>query len=79
MISDVDGFAMAMVLILTLSLGMVALLIGSISRSGKRRNREVEKLIDDVRRAQKPKKSPTPPAPPEAREPWEKDGDWWKK
>jgi hypothetical protein len=81
-----DGFAMAMVVILTLSLGIVALLAAGIYRSSKRReNEEVEKLLEEVRRdleeeeeAQQPK-HPTPPAGAEDREPWEKDVDWWKK
>lgn len=78
-VSAVDGFAMAMVLILAMSFGVVALLLGSILRNGKRRDREVEKLIDEVRLSQQLEKSPAPSAAPEAREPWEKDGDWWKK
>jgi hypothetical protein len=77
-VSDVDGFAMAMVLILVLSLGVVALLLFIIYRSGKRRDREVEELIDEMR-DHEVDKLPAPPATPETREPWEKDGDWWKK
>ena len=78
-VSDVDGFAMTMVLILVLSFGVVALLLVSIFRSGKRSSDPVEDLIEEVRRSQEPEKIPTPSATPEAREPWEKDGDWWKK
>ena len=78
-VSDVDGFAMTMVLILVLSFGVVALLLGSIFRNGKRRDHQVEELIDEVRRSQQPGKIPAPSATPDAREPWEKDGDWWKK
>ena len=80
-----DGFAMAMVVILILSLGIVALLAARIYRSGKRRENEVEKLLEELRReeaeeeAQQQKKHPTPPAGAEDREPWEKDVDWWKK
>lgn len=79
MVSDVDGFAMTMVLILILSLGVVALLLVSIFRNGKRRDRQVEELIEEVRRSQEDRKIPLPSAAPEAREPWEKEGDWWKK
>lgn len=78
-VSDVDGFAMSMVLILVLSFGVVALLLVSIFRSGKRRPDPVEDLIEEVRRSEKPEKIPSPSATPDAREPWEKDGDWWKK
>ena len=78
-VSAVDGFAMAMVVILTLGLGVVALLLWSITRHGKRRDHEVEELIEEVRRDQNEQKLPAPSAAPDAREPWEKDGDWWKK
>jgi hypothetical protein len=39
----------------------------------------VEDLLEEVRRSQEPEKVPAPSATPETREPWEKDGDWWKK
>jgi hypothetical protein len=78
-----DGFAMAMVVILILSLGIVALLAARIYRSGKRRENEVEKLLEELRReeqeAEEQKKHPTPPSGAEQREPWEKEADWWKK
>lgn len=78
-VSDADGFAMSMVLILVLSFGVVSLLLVSIFRSGKRRHDPVEDLIEEVRRSEEPEKIPAPSATPEPREPWEKDGDWWKK
>ena len=65
-VSDVDGLAMTMLAVLILSFGVVALLLWSIFRHGKRRDHEPEKV-------------PAPSTTPEAREPWEKDGDWWKK
>ncbi len=79
LVSEVDGFAMSMVIILVLSFGVVALLLVSIFRSGKRRPDPVDELIEEVRRSQEPEKVPAPSATPEPREPWEKDGDWWKK
>jgi len=79
MVSDVDGFAMTMVLILILSLGVVALLLVSIFRNGKRRDHQVEDLLEEVRRSEDDRKIPLPSAAPEVREPCEKDGDWWKK
>jgi hypothetical protein len=79
LLNAADGFAMAMVLILTLGLGVVALLLGSIVRHGKRRDHELEALLDEVRRETEPDRQPAPSAPPESREPWERDGDWWKK
>jgi hypothetical protein len=80
-ISDVDALAISMVLILALSFGVVAMLILSITRHGKRRDREVEHLLDEVRREEEAEKLPAPSAgtAAETREAWEKDGDWWKK
>ncbi len=78
-VNAADGFAMAMVVILTLSLGVVALLVHGIYRSGKRRESEVEKLLDEVRRDEEAEKLPASAATSEQREPWEKDEDWWKK
>ena len=74
-----DGFAMAMVVILILSLGVVALLVLGIYRSGKRRESEVEKLLEELRREEDAEKHPAPPSGGEERDPWEKDPDWWRK
>jgi hypothetical protein len=74
-----DGFALAMVVILILSLGIVALLAARIYRSGKRRESEVERLLEELRREEEEEKHPASPAGGEEREPWEKEADWWKK
>ncbi len=76
-----DGFAMAMVVILILSFGIVALLAARIYRSGKRRENEVERLLEELRREEEEeqRKHPASPTGAEQREPWEKDVDWWKK
>jgi hypothetical protein len=76
-----DGFAMAMVVILIFSLGIVALLVAGIYRSGKRREDEVEKLLEELRREEEEeqRKHPASPTGAEEREPWEKEADWWKK
>ena len=79
-VNAVDGFAMAMVVILVLSLGVVAILAVGIYRNGKRRENDVEKLLEEIRREQEAEKHPTPSAPAaETREPWEREEDWWKK
>ncbi len=79
-VTEADGFALAMIAILMLSLGTVLGLLISILRHGSKRDREVEDLIDEVSRDE----TSSDPAPagktdPATREPWEKDGDWWKK
>lgn len=79
-VNAVDGFAMTMVLILVLSLGVVALLVTGIYRSGKRRENEVEKLLDELRREEEEgEKHPASPSGGEERAPWEREEDWWKK
>lgn len=78
-VNAADGFAMAMVVILVLSLGVVALLAAGIYRSGKRRENDVEKLLDELRQEHEAERHPTPSTPVETREPWEREEDWWKK
>ena len=79
-VSAVDGFAVAMVVILVLSLGVVALLVTGIYRSGKRRENEVEKLLDELREEEeREEKHPASSGGAEERAPWERDEDWWKK
>ncbi|MEK7949396.1 hypothetical protein [Luteolibacter soli] len=77
-----DGFAMAMVVILVFSLGIVATLIVGIYRSGKRHENEVEKLLEELRRdeeeEERQRKHPASPTGTQDREPWEKEADWWK-
>ena len=46
-LNSADGFALAMIAILGLSFGVVFLILFSIVRHGERRNREVERLIDE--------------------------------
>lgn len=78
-VNATDGFALAMVVILTMSFGVVALLLAGIYRSGKQRETEEEKLIAELRREEDEEKHPASPTGGEEREPWEKEADWWKK
>jgi FtsZ-interacting cell division protein ZipA len=79
-VNAVDGFAMAMVVILVLSLGVVALLVTGIYRSGKRRESEVEKLLEELRQeGEDSERHPASPSGGEERAPWEREDDWWKK
>lgn len=79
-VTEADGFALAMIAILMLSLGTVLGLLISILRHGSKRDREVEDLIDEVSRDETSSDpAPAGKADPATREPWEKDGDWWKK
>lgn len=81
-LSAADGFVIAMLVVMALSLGVVALLFLIMSRNEARRDRQVEELLQELADEEKREKEKEKhaPAPSEAadREPWEKDGDWWK-
>ena len=78
-LSAADGFVLAMIGVMMLSAGVIALLIFCGLRNAARRNQEVDDLLDEVNQEAEQKK--TTPAKAEAPkpEPWERDGDWWKK
>ncbi|MGB6223573.1 hypothetical protein [Haloferula sp.] len=78
-ISEVDGFAIAMIAILGTSFSFVALILFAVIRSARRSNREVEDLLDEVNQDE-----PTQPAGDRGKDeppaqPWEKKADWWQK
>jgi hypothetical protein len=77
-VSAADGLAIAMLLMIAVSLGMVAALFLSIRSSASRRDHQVDELLEEVAKEEEQGKLPSPPeqAP---RTPWEKDEDWWKK
>ena len=74
-----DGFVLVMLAMMFVSASVVALLIFCGLQNAARRDPQVDELIEEI--SEKPK----PPKPTPARsetpksEPWEKDGDWWKK
>ncbi len=78
-LSAADGFVIAMLVMMALSLGVVALLFLIMRRNAAHRDRQVEELLREV--AEEEEREKHAPAHSEApdREPWEKDGDWWKK
>ena len=73
------GFVLAMLAMMFVSAGVVALLIFCGLRNAARRDPQVDELIEDV--SEKPESPKPTPARIEApkSEPWEKNGDWWKK
>ena len=75
--SAADGFVIAMLAMIFMSMGVVALLFVCMRRNAARRDLEVDDLLDEVEETEKRGKQPAPEAPPA--EPWERDGDWWKK
>ena len=74
-----DGFVLMMLLMMFLSASVVALLIICGLRNASRRDHQVDELIEEVSSKSEPPE-PTPARGEEPKsEPWEKDGDWWKK
>lgn len=79
-LSDSDGFALTMLAMMFLSVGVIALTLICGLRNAARRNPHVDELLEDV--AEEEKKKTPDPLVPEGRvksEPWEREGDWWKK
>jgi hypothetical protein len=77
-LSAADGFVLAMLGMMLLSIGVVALLIFCGLRNAARRDRRVDELLDELAEEAK-QKNPAPAASETPKpEPWEKDGDWWK-
>jgi hypothetical protein len=73
-----DGFAIAMIVVMGCAFGMIALMIFGIIRSARKRNREVDDLLDEI--SSPPPKKPAIATPPEKKpESWEREGDWWKR
>ncbi len=87
--SAADAFALAMLCMMFLSMGVIALLFFTIGRSAGKRNAQVDELIDEVTNDAKDTKAPQatkdageePAAAPgkAVLEEWEKEPDWWKK
>ncbi len=75
--SAADGFVIAMLAMMMLSLGVVALLFFCMRRNAIRRNQHVDDLLDEVADAENTEKQAAIAEAPKV-EPWERDGDWWK-
>jgi hypothetical protein len=81
-LSAADGFVLAMIAMMAISAGVVALLLVCGLRNAARRDRQVDDLLDEVtHQEEKEEQNKHAPAKAEAPkpEPWERDGDWWKK
>lgn len=77
LLSEGDGFVIAMLATMALSFSVVGLLFLSMRWNAARRDREVDALLDEVAEEERKEllavrdESPSP-------SPWERDGDWWK-
>ncbi len=75
--SAANGFVIAMLVMIMLSLGVVALLFICMRRNALRRDRHVEELLEEVAAEEKKAEQAAVSEAPK-QEPWERDGDWWK-
>lgn len=74
--TEVDGFALAMLVMLMMALGSVLLILIRIARNASKHGDEVNELMEDSA------KEPVEPSGEESKskpEAWEKDADWWRK
>jgi len=72
-----DAFALAMLCVMLLSMGVIAMLFFLIRKSSSRRDAQVDELLEELARDEKPQPAASIPAP--ILEDWEKEPDWWKK
>jgi len=73
-----DGFVIAMLVMMTLSLGTLVVLALCMRRNVARRNRQVDELLEEVAAEEEREKLAQAVSDAPVLEPWEKDGDWWK-
>lgn len=78
-ITEVDGFAIAMIAILGLSFSFVAVILFVVIRSARRSNPEVDDLLDEVARDEPPQPAGDHRKDDQPSQPWEKQPDWWQK
>ncbi len=75
-----DGFAIAMLGVIALAMGVIALLFFCMKRAAARRDPFVDALLEelenDEREAEKTARMKETASPSN---PWERDADWWKK
>ena len=73
-----DGFVIAMLVMMAMSLGTLLILAVCMRRNVARRNRQVDELLEEVAAEEEREKLAQAVTDTPTREPWEKDGDWWK-
>lgn len=76
-ISSVDGLVLSILAMMTVSMGIVLLIVLTICRSAARRDASVDELLEEIE-AERRKISFGKTSSVEARKPWEQDADWWK-
>lgn len=84
-VSDADGFAIAMTVVLALAFLTVATLLISAWCHSRKRDHGVSRLLKELERPSRRTSGPSASRPGRGtqeitpnRELWERDGDWWK-
>lgn len=77
-LSAADGFVITMLAMMALSLSVVGLLFVCMRASAARRDREVDALLEEVAEEER-REMQAVKETSKSDEPWERDGDWWKK
>lgn len=57
---------------------VIAMLLICMIRNASKRDTEVDRLLDEVKREEKDTQPVKPANTPNTKADWEKDGDWWK-
>lgn len=73
-----DGMALTMVALLAFAFGIVLTILFSILRNSGRKHEIDEHEVRGDRRPPLPKEISHRSPPPETKEDWERDSDWWK-
>lgn len=74
-----DGFAIAMLGVIALAMGVIALLFFCMKRASAKRDPHVDALLEELENDEREAaklSAANETAPPS--NPWERDADWWK-
>lgn len=77
-IGAADGFAIAMLGVILLSMGTLATLFFCMRRSASKRDPQVDALLEELEAEEREQHHTTTDAEAKSREPWEREADWWK-
>lgn len=79
-LSAADGFVITMLVMMGISLGVLGVMVLCMRRNAARRDHQVDELLDEVAEAEaSEKRAAAGGENPNPAEPWEREGDWWKR
>jgi hypothetical protein len=74
-----DGMALTMVALLAFAFGIVLTILFTLARNAGCKHEIEEHEVHDDQRPPLPREISHHSPPPETKENWEQDADWWKK